>query len=180
VKDLEDISLVTQAAVFHNKRAFEKLVVKYQSQVRRFFLSQTLGDEPLSDDLAQDTFIKAYLNIDKFRGTSSFSTWLYRIAYNVYYDYVRSHKLTEDMDSAAVSRKNSEQGDSNLKMDLQQAMALLSGNERTCVVLQLMEGQSIDKIADITGIVEGSVKSYLSRGKQKLATYLRQNGYDGK
>jgi RNA polymerase sigma factor (sigma-70 family) len=148
--------------------------------VRRFFLSQTLGDEQLSDDLAQDTFIKAYLNIDKFRGTSSFSTWLYRIAYNVYYDYVRSHKLTEDMDSAAVSRKNSEQGDSNLKMDLQQAMALLSGNERTCVVLQLMEGQSIDKIADITGIVEGSVKSYLSRGKQKLATYLRQNGYDGK
>lgn len=180
MKDLEDISLVTQAAVFHNKQAFEKLVVKYQSHLRRFFLSQTLGDEQLSDDLAQDTFIKAYLNIDKFHGTSSFSTWLYRIAYNVFYDYLRSHKMTEDMETPSVSAKNSEATDSNLKMDLQHAMALLSGNERSCVVLQLMEGQSIDKISDITGMAEGTVKSHLSRGKQKLATYLKQNGYDGK
>ena len=54
-----DLSLVTQVAVFHNKRAFDQLVRKYQSPVRRFFLNQTLGDTQLSDDLAQDTFIKA-------------------------------------------------------------------------------------------------------------------------
>ena len=57
--DLSDISLVTQVAVFHNKKAFDQLVRKYQSPVRRFFLNQTLGDEQLSDDLAQETFIKA-------------------------------------------------------------------------------------------------------------------------
>ena len=75
---LGDIALVTQVAVFHNKQAFDQLVRKYQSPVRRFFLNQTLGDEQLSDDLAQETFIKAYMNIGKFRGMSSFSTWLMR------------------------------------------------------------------------------------------------------
>ena len=50
----EDISLVTQVAVFHNKRAYDKLVMKYQSPIRRFFLNQTLGDVQLSEDLAVD------------------------------------------------------------------------------------------------------------------------------
>ena len=56
---LTDISLVAQVAVSGNRQAFDQLVRKYQSPVRRFFLSQTLGDSQLSDDLAQDTFIKA-------------------------------------------------------------------------------------------------------------------------
>ena len=51
--EFSDIALVTQVAVFHNKRAFDTLVRKYQSPVRRFFLNQTLGDEQLSDDLEQ-------------------------------------------------------------------------------------------------------------------------------
>ena len=58
--------------LFHDKKAFDALVVKYQAAVRRFFLSQTLGDAQLSDDLAQDTFIKAYTNIGRFRGLSGF------------------------------------------------------------------------------------------------------------
>ena len=84
-----DISLVAQVAMFGNKRAFDELVRRYQSPVRRFFLSQTLGDSQLSDDLAQDTFIKAYTNIRSFRGLASFQTWLMRIAYNVFYDHCR-------------------------------------------------------------------------------------------
>ena len=100
--ELSDIALVTQVAVLHNKRAFDQLVRKYQSPVRRFFLNQTLGDEPLSDDLAQETFIKAYMNITKFRGLSSFSTWLFRIAYNVFYDYTRSRKA--EMMSLEIGR----------------------------------------------------------------------------
>jgi RNA polymerase sigma factor (sigma-70 family) len=82
--------------VFHNKRAFDQLVRKYQSPVRRFFLNQTLGDAQLSDDLAQETFIKAYMNITKFRGLSSFSTWLMRIAYNVFYDEMRKRKVESE------------------------------------------------------------------------------------
>lgn len=175
---LEDIAWITQAAVFHNKRAFGHLVEKYQSPVRRFFLSQTLGDAELSDDLAQDTFVKAYLHIGSFRGDAAFSTWLYRIAYNVYYDYIKSHHLTDSLDTPILEHRSSRGVDSGLQMDLQQALALLSPNERTCIVLQLIEGQSIDRIVAVTGIAEGTVKSHLSRGKKKMAEYLRRNGYD--
>ena len=176
----EDISLVTQVAVFHNKRAYDKLVMKYQSPIRRFFLNQTLGDVQLSEDLAQDTFIKAYTNITQFQGLSSFSTWLFRIAYNVLYDYTRSRKLTEDIEQPVVLKRNSQQTDLGLKMDLIEAFAILSPADRTCINLQLMEGQPINKISEITGMAEGTIKSHLSRGKLKLSNYLKKNGYDRK
>ncbi|MCI6551098.1 MAG: RNA polymerase sigma factor [Prevotella sp.] len=178
MKDLNDISLVTQVSVFHNRRAFDRLVMKYQAPIRRFFLNQTMGDQQLSDDLAQDTFIKAYVNIGTFHGLSSFSTWLYRIAYNVLYDYVRSHKITDDIDSPGVSRQHSKSAASDLKMDFNDALAVLSDHERVCITLQLMDGYPIDQISTITGLAEGTVKSHLWRGKQKLANYLKENGYD--
>ena len=177
--ELNDIALVTQVAVFHNKRAFDQLVRKYQSPVRRFFLNQTLGDVQLSDDLAQETFIKAYLNITRFRGLSSFSTWLMRIAYNVFYDDVRARKQTEDVDtSMSALRQTSSNGDSNLKMDIYAALAMLKPDERTCITLQLIDGYPIDQISKITGIADNTVKSHLRRGKEKMAVYLKQNGYD--
>ena len=177
--ELNDIALVTQVAVFHNKRAFDQLVRKYQSPVRRFFLNQTLGDEQLSNDLAQETFLKAYLNITKFRGLSSFSTWLMRIAYNVFYDDVRARKQTEDVDtSISALRQSASAGDSNLKMDIYAALALLKPDERTCITLQLIDGYPIDQISKITGVPENTVKSHLRRGKEKMTIYLKQNGYD--
>ena len=176
--ELSDLSLVTQVAVFRNKKAFDQLVRKYQSPVRRFFLNQTLGDEQLSDDLAQETFIKAYVNITKFRGISSFSTWLMRIAYNVFYDEVRSRKQAEDIDESPAIRQSSASGDSNLKMDIYKALALLKPDERTCITMQLIDGYPIDQIAKITGMNDNTVKSHLKRGKDKMANYLKQNGYD--
>ena len=169
---------MTQVAVFHNKSAFDQLVRKYQSPVRRFFLNQTLGDEQLSDDLAQETFIKAYVNITKFRGLSSFSTWLMRIAYNVFYDNVRARKQTEDIDSLAAMRQTSSTGDSNLKMDIYAALDLLKPDERTCITLQLIDGYPIEQISKITGIPDNTVKSHLRRGKEKMTVYLKDNGYD--
>jgi len=188
--EFSDIALVTQVAVMHNKRAFDSLVRKYQSPVRRFFLNQTLGDEQLSDDLSQETFIKAYTNITKFRGMSGFSTWLFRIAYNVFYDYCRKMKneklemsnvdIQTCPESAFSSNHNSSFliSHSSLKMDLYQALSQLKDEERTCVTLQLIDGYPIDKISDITGIPENTVKSHLRRGKEKLTDYLKENGYD--
>lgn len=173
----EELKLVAEVTVFHNQRAFEKLVREYQSPVRRFFLSQTLGDSQLSDDLAQDTFIRAYTHLEQFRGKSGLLTWLYRIAYNVLYDYMRQHKETTDLESRAVKAKHAAATDSNLKMDLYEALNVLTAPERTCVSLQLMEGQPIERIADITQLPPNTVKSHLSRGKKKLADYLRANGY---
>ena len=119
MSQLNDISLVAQVVVFKNTKAFDQLVKEYQSPIRRFFLNLTCGDSELSDDLAQDTFIKAYTNIASFRNLSSFSTWLYRIAYNVFYDYIRSRKETADLDTREIDAINStEQENIGQKMDV--------------------------------------------------------------
>ncbi len=178
MEKLTDISLVTKVAVFHDNKAFDLLVRRYQSPIRAFFLHQTLGDGQLSDDLAQDTFVKAYTHVGGFQGKSAFSTWLYRIAYNVWYDYVRSHRVTQDIDTPAVARQNAQAGNGILRMDLVKALGVLSEDERSCITLQLMDGLSIDNIVEVTGMAQGTVKSHLSRGKKKLASYLKQNGYD--
>ena len=185
---LTDFSLVTQVAVSGNRQAFDQLVHKYQSPVRRFFLSQTLGDSQLSDDLAQDTFIKAYTSIASFRGLASFQTWIMRIAYNVFYDYtrkIRNEKLemrdvNEKMINGSAAYSSSLTSHSSLKIDLYAALALLKPEERTCITLQLIDGYDIVAIAKITQMKEGTVKSHLSRGKEKMANYLRKNGYEGR
>ena len=176
-----DISLVAQVVVFRNTRAFDQLVKKYQSPVRRFFLNLTCGDNELSDDLAQDTFIKAYTNLASFKNLSNFSTWLYRIAYNVFYDYLRSRKETADLDTREVDTHwNTSQDDVGQQMDVYQALATLKEMERNLHHLVLHGRSEHRKIADITGCPAGTVKSHLSRAKDKMASYLKQNGYDGK
>ena len=165
---LSDIVLVTQVAVSGNRRAFDELVRRYQSPVRRFFL-----------------FIKAYTNITSFRGLASFKTWLMRIAYNVWYDHtrkgergeVRSEKNEKERVNNSLTSHHSPLT-SELRLDLYAALALLKPDERTCITLQLIDGYDIAGIAKITQMKEGTVKSHLSRGKEKLANYLRQNGYD--
>ena len=189
---LSDISLVTQVAVFRNKRAFDQIVRKYQSPVRRFLLNLTLGNEALSDDLAQDTFLKAYLNIGQFRGQASLQTWLMRIAYNVFYDYKRKAHSNlaapsnlPPLGEASAAEKYgaaASPGGGRLEgaLDIHRALSLLRAEERTCVTLQLIDGYAIDEIADIMGMPANTVKSHLRRGKERLATFLKKNGYDGK
>ncbi|MDR0896046.1 MAG: sigma-70 family RNA polymerase sigma factor [Prevotellaceae bacterium] len=177
---LDDISLVTQVVVFQNTRAFDKLVKKYQSPIRRLLLHLTGGDSELSDDLAQETFLKAYTNLASFKNLADFSTWLYRIAYNVFYDYLRSRKETTslDMHQIDVGRQVS-QKDIGQQMDIYRAMNMLKEPERVCITLFFLEDQPIEKIVVITGYPAGTVKSHLSRAKDKMAAYLKQNGYDG-
>lgn len=160
--------------------AFDLLVRRHQSAVRRFLLSLTLGNESLCDDLAQETFLKAYLNIGKFRAASSFQTWLMRIAYNTFYDYKRANKLELTDLSAADAPRNSRTYTQNYELmaDIYHALSLLKDEERTCITLQLIQGETIEHIAQITGMGGNTVKSHLKRGKERLANYLKQNGYD--
>ena len=179
MSQLNDIALVAQVVVLGNKRAFDTLVKKYQSPVRRFFLHQTLGDEELSDDLAQETFIKAYTHLASFKNLSNFSTWLFRIAYNIFYDYIRNRKETSGLEDWEVDATyQTEQRRIGEEMDIYRGLSILKEAERTCITLRYMEDLSIDKIASITGMPSGTVKSHLSRGKEKLANFLKQNGYE--
>ncbi len=195
ILSLTDLTLIAQVSVDSSGRAFERLVRKYQSPVRRFFLNQTAGDTMLSDDLAQETFIKVYVNISSFRQLSSFKTWLFKVAYNVWQDYVRSNKPTlslitespaegenkgtKSIDSVVYDSGSGAGTDSSeASLDLNSAMKILTENERTCVTLALIEDLPMEKVAAITGIPAGTVKSHIHRGKHKLAEYLKQNGYE--
>lgn len=179
MSQLNDIALVAQVVVLGNKRAFDTLVKKYQSPVRRFFLHQTLGDEELSDDLAQETFIKAYTHLASFKNLSNFSTWLFRIAYNIFYDYIRNRKETSGLEDWEVDATYQiEQKRIGEEMDIYRGLSLLKETERTCVTLHYMEDLPIEKIAAIMEIPSGTVKSHISRGKEKLANFLKQNGYE--
>ena len=133
---VEEIKLLAQCALADNRVAFGRLVEAYRTDITRFFLNLTLGDHALSDDLAQETFIKAYLNVRGFKGLSKFRTWLYRIAYNEYYSH-------------------------------------LTDRQRAVVALFYIDDLPINKIAQITGMPVGTVKSHLSRAKAKLAQILK-------
>ena len=178
MSQLNDISLVAQVVVFKNTRAFDQLVKKYQSPVRRFFLNLTCGDSELSDDLAQDTFIKAYTNLSSFHNLSSFSTWLYRIAYNVFYDFMRSRKCSEEYSSDVLDQDYELPSETLTRnIDIYRAMQILKPEERAIIQLFYLEDLSLNKVSEIMNMPSGTVKSHLSRARQRLNVYLDKEDY---
>lgn len=174
----EDMLLVSQVAMFNNKQSFNHLVMKYQSSIRRFFLNLTMGDTPLSDDLAQETFIKAYLNIRSFQGMSAFSTWLFRIAYNTYYDSARARKYYEDLNTTEIDNKNSTEIEySPEKSDIFTALKYLKKEEKSAILLFYMEDKSHKEIAKIMNLPLGTVKTNILKGKEKMGKFLSKQGY---
>jgi RNA polymerase sigma-70 factor (ECF subfamily) len=166
---LNDALLVSRVVLLGDRKAFSQLVEAYQSPIRRFFFNLTGGDEELSKDLAQDTFVKAWLNISSFRATAKFSTWLYRVAYNVFYDYYRAKKPLVEQDVEIFDNTSN----TDFGMDFAQALTILKEEERTAMLLFYMEDQTIDKISKIMNCPAGTIKSHLHRGKEKLAKYLK-------
>lgn len=178
--ETSDQALITRVVVWGNRRAFDTLVCRYQSPLRRFLLNLTGGDGMLSDDLAQDTFIKAWAQLGTFKNKSSFETWLFRIAYNVFYDYIRSRKESQTLDDVerevdGLYRQRPDDG--SIRSDIHSALSRLKPDERTCITLFYMDDKQINDIALITGMPEGTVKSHLSRGREKMTTFLKENGY---
>jgi RNA polymerase sigma-70 factor (ECF subfamily) len=176
-----EILLVSRAALLGDKDAFGRLVEIYQSSVRRFFYNLTGGDEERSKDLAQETFIRAWLNIASFRAAASFSTWLFRIAYNVFYDNCRNRKETVDMDDTLQPElMYNNVMSKDFGMDFACALSMLKKNERTAVLLFYMEDKPIKNIAVIMNCPVGTVKSHLHRGREKLIVYFKNAGYDNR
>ena len=168
-----DALLVSRAALLGDRKAFNQLVEAYQSPIRRFFLNLTNGDEDLSKDLAQDTFIKAWLNIGSFRAAAKFSTWLYRIAYNIFYDYSRAKKPFSEINAETLGNQLIvDSPDSDFGVDFAQALKILKDDERVAMLLLYMDDQSIAKISKIMNCPQGTVKSHLHRGKEKMKKYL--------
>ena len=123
--------------------------------------------------------MKAWLNIGSFRSVSTFSTWLYRIAYNTFYDYIRNRKLSAELDVETLGDVlPAGNQDKDLGIDFTRALLLLRADERTVVLLFYMEDKSVETIAGIMSIPLGTVKSHLSRGKKKLTEYFKNTEYN--
>jgi RNA polymerase sigma-70 factor (ECF subfamily) len=176
---MNETLLVSSAALFGDRKAFNRLVEFYQSPLRRFFFNLTSGDEELSKDLAQETFLKAWLNISSFRAVATFSTWLYRIAFNTFYDHVRARKQTAGTGvNIAADCPDNEVVNKDFNIDFAQALTILKEDERTAMLLFYMEDYTVNKISKIMNCPSGTVKSHISRGKKKLATYFKNTEYN--
>lgn len=169
---LEEISLIAKCVAADDRRAFGRLVDEYQESLRRFIFNLTGGDSALTDDIAQETFLKAYTSIRSFKGLARFKTWLYKIAYREFLTTRKEREATLE-EAAGISDGNlTPEGETQTKHDVKVALGALSEIERTLVLLFYMEDQPIKKIATITELPEGTVKVYLSRARTKMAKAL--------
>ncbi len=178
---IEEIALITRCVAVDDRRAFERLVEEYSPGLRRFIFNLTMGDAALTDDISQDAFIKAYTSLRSFKGMARFKTWLYRIAYNEYVTSMRRRSeehLADDSYDRAIARNDSgsssQQRLTEMRHDIEVGMRALSDIERTLVLLFYLEDRPIKEIVKITSLPEGTVKSYLSRAKSKMAQAITE------
>lgn len=164
-----DSELVAKVIVEDDREAFEALVKKYQSPIRAFFRKMNGGDEALADDLAQETFLKAYRGLKYFNGQSQFITWLYAIAKNVFFEHARSKVKHEELEESDMEGYNTHQDRS---MDLAKCMLTLEPEERMILTLSYSEGLVQTEVAELMNIPLGTVKTIALRAKEKLKTQL--------
>lgn len=170
----EDLLIIAQVRLFGDSAAFGALVRKYQSPLRRYLYNLTDGDGSLADDISQETFIKAFTSLKGFRGLGSFRGWLFRIAYCQFVDTHRTFRYHTDVTQIDPCYASVGQ---NYKM-LAQTLAVLSDVERNLIILHCIEECSHSEIAKITALPLGTVKTHLARAKEKLKTYLAEDGKD--
>jgi RNA polymerase sigma factor (sigma-70 family) len=171
--ELTDADLVARVLVDDDQHAFGELVRRHQSAVRGLLRQLTRTDIALADDLAQETFVRAYRHIRSFRGEARFSTWLYRIAYNCFREDVRRRKELVGVDENQQQAEMDPQVvDPGLRHDLMYALSLLPLHERSAIVLCCQNGLSHDEAARVLDIPIGTVKTNVLRGREKLKRTL--------
>ena len=152
--------------------AFSEIVRLYGDKV--FSLTyRMLGNRQEAEDVAQEVFITVFKTVDGFRGEAKFSTWLYRIAYNVFRDQARKRKELVGIDEAQwQSQADPQTADPGLRHDLMNALNSLPLHERSAIVLCCQNGLSHDEAARVLEIPLGTVKTNVLRGREKLKKIL--------
>lgn len=170
-----DADLIARALSLEDHNAFGELVRRYQSPVRAFLTRLTRGDSHLADDLAQETFLKAWRNLGTFRGEARFPTWLLGIACNQFRAEARRRKelALDDPDEArAEPLEPAAAAGSNLRLDLTEALKVLTSPERAAVLLCCQNGLTHEEAALALECPLGTVKTNVLRGKEKLRRHL--------
>jgi RNA polymerase sigma-70 factor, ECF subfamily len=162
-----------------NRKDFELQVQLCQEPLRRFLRNLCRGDANLADDIAQEAFIKAFLHLDTFGRRSSFSTWLFRIAYNCLYDNIRVAEKYSPVEVETLNVTAAEKADEAFAhQELYLALDKLNTKERTAILLFYMEEKSLKEIAVITRMPVNTVKAHLSRGRTHISDYLKAIHYE--
>ena len=186
----EDVVLI-RAFLEGDKVAFDRLVVKHKNRLFNLCY-RLLGDYEEANDSAQETFIKVYRSLKKFRFESAFSTWLYRIAVNTCKNKLKSpafrqkmkmvpmdnpipanlngpgREIQDESPSPAIALEKKER-----MRVIQEAINALPPEQKEVVTLRDIEGFSYEEVAEITGLNLGTVKSRLARARLDLRKKLR-------
>ncbi len=165
--------------------AFRVLVERYGRSVFRLAFRMT-GNEFDAEDVVQETFLRAFKQLDSYESRSSFGTWLYRIAANYSLDLIRSRKRhaarhvaeTEEQEDVLDNVKTNEPGQDRMyystqvKLRLDAALQLLTEQERTAFQLRHFEGKSIEEIGAILDLGVSATKNSIFRAVRKVREAL--------
>ena len=178
--DSSDFILVQRAKENHSP-SVEVLINRYKGMVYTIALN-ILKNREEAEEVAQDAFVRAFTKLSQFRMDSSFSSWLYRIAYNTAISRTREKKreqsyqdeikATESFEQQAKAFGELEQADR--KRYLNQAMDLLEGDDKLILILFYYDGKTVDEIGQITGYSESNVKVRMYRARKKLHEELER------
>ena len=161
---------------------FGVLVDRYKEMIFTLALRMIKNREE-AEEVSQDTFIKIYNSLNKFKGDSKFSTWIYKIAYNTCLDRLKKNKkeentilidefsdnLVKTLDNAFSALEEKER-----KQTIQNCLNLLSREENFLLTLYYFDDQNLDEIAKIMDINSNNVKVKLFRSRKKLAVILKK------
>ena len=174
------------AAQTGDQSAFEQLVRLYEKRV--YALTSRMCRNPAdAEEAAQETFLAAWQGLPFFRGDSSFSTWLYRLASNACVDILRREgrhqpNLSLDDEDAAIDlpdgslSPHDEAERSELRQQIEDGLAALPPDYRQVLILRELHQRSYDEIADILSLDLGTVKSRINRGRKRLRKILLESG----
>jgi RNA polymerase sigma-70 factor (ECF subfamily) len=184
-KELTDQEAVT--ATLEDRNNFVVLVDRYQSALLRYIKRLGCNDTELAKDILQESFIKAYVNLNDYDASLSFSSWIYRITHNETISHFRRQKVrprvAESEEELLLFQNIAADSDVQAEFDIRlaqkfvhEALSKLESQYKDVLILRFLEYKSYDEIADILQIPNGTVATYISRGKQKLKTILKDSG----
>lgn len=166
-----------------NTQAFAILVDRYKNLVFTLAL-RMVKDREEAEEVSQDTFIKVYKKLNKFKGESKFSTWIYKVTYNTCLDRIKTYKKkynTVEIDeyTAHHVKTTTTAYDTLVEQEqsqqLRNCIDLLPSEDSFLLSLFYFEEQSLEEIAKVIGITANNVKVKLYRSRKKLANILKDN-----
>lgn len=178
-----DEVLVARVVSLRDQQAFAVLVERYQSQVRNY-LRQLTRDSANADDLAQETFIRAWDKMDTISGGGRFAAWLMKVAHNMFLQAYRKSKrygrLIEELehDTTVMTPIENNSVSDEGSLDMPKYLSILSEEERSVMLLYFVNDLTHSEISEVSGLPLGTVKSHIHRGKFKIREHFELKDAD--